>query len=172
MKVKVLGEAGYEFALLGLSLSRHTPIEEMPDVANKLADKDGGHNKFLESICVWIDVTAPRYWWQQFDTYRIGITKQSESTMYTIVKRPLTQDDFEGYLPQFTLDRMNELIKNKDWQQAKRELPESFLQRRIVRTCYKELRHMRQQRKAHKLPEWHLFLDVLDEQLAIPEFLR
>lgn len=172
MKVKVLGEAGYEFALLGLSLSYNMPVKKMQEVADRLASKDGGHNKFLESICVWIDVTAPRYWWQQLDTYRIGVTKQSESTMHTLTKRPLTQDDFDGHLPQATLDRLNELIASKNWKQAKRELPESFLQRRIVCTNYKALRHMRQQRKTHKLPEWHLFLDALDEQLAMPEFLE
>ena len=172
VRVKVLGEYGYNFALLGLSLSHNTPIDKMPSVAARLAPKCGGHNKFLESICVWLDVTAPRYWWQQLDTYRIGVTKQSESTMHTLTKKPLTQADFEGEIPPAMLLRLNELISESDWQQAKRELPESFLQRRVVCTNYKSLQHIRRQRKSHRLKEWHIFLDALDEQLSMPRFLE
>ncbi len=69
MKVTVLEESGYQHALLGLSLSRGITLEHADRVAQRLAGKDGGHNKFLESIAVWMDITAPRYWWQQFDTY-------------------------------------------------------------------------------------------------------
>ncbi len=75
MKTKLLHEHGSQEALLGLSLSYDS--EPNIKVANQLAHKQGGHNKFLESIVVWLDITAPRYWWQEFDTYRIGITKQS-----------------------------------------------------------------------------------------------
>jgi hypothetical protein len=172
MIVKVLGEYGYEFALLGLSLSRNKPVDQMSAVAERLAPKDGGHNKFLEFIEVWIDVTAPRYWWQQADTYRVGVSKQSESTMYTITRRPLTQDDFEGEIVPSTLFWLNTLIADGDWRQVKRELPESFLQRRIIKTNYKTLKRIRGQRKAHRLPEWHTFIDALDEQLDMPELLR
>ena len=80
MKIKILKEAGYDEALLGLSLSYNTKIERMDKVAAKLYCKDGGHNKFLESICVWLDITAARYWWQEFDTYRIGVTKLGSGT--------------------------------------------------------------------------------------------
>ena len=79
MKVEILKEAGYDEALLGLSLSYGTTIERAEEVAKKIASKNGGHNKFLESIIMWIDVTAPRYWWSQMDTYRM-MTKQSQST--------------------------------------------------------------------------------------------
>jgi hypothetical protein len=65
VKIKILKEAGYDEAILGLSLSKGTSIERAKDVAVILSDKDGGHNKLLESIYIWLDVTAPRYWWQE-----------------------------------------------------------------------------------------------------------
>ena len=172
MKIHVLREAGYYEALLGLSLSYNRPVEEMEDVALKLCNKDGGHNKFLESIVVWLDITAPRYWWQQFDTYRVGVTKQSESTMHTILKRPLTQDDFEGDISWDTLAHLNLLIEGKELDQVKRELPESFLQRRVVCTNYKALRHMINQRYNHKLIEWRWFCEEMYHRLNRREFIQ
>ena len=165
MQTIILREAGYAEALLGLSLSYNAPIEKMPAVAERLAAKDDGHNKFLESIVVWLDITAPRYWWAQFDTYRVGVTKQSESTMHTALKRPLTQNDFAGWLHAETLERINQLIAARDLVQLKRELPEAFLQRRVVCTNYKALRHIACQRRGHKLTEWAQFFATLEVQL-------
>jgi hypothetical protein len=167
----VLREAGYEEALLGLSLSFNQPVDKMEPVATRLCHKDGGHNKFLETLAVWLDVTAPRYWWQQFDTYRVGMTKQSESTMHTLLRRPLTQDDFEGEIHPATVDRLNALIATKEFDQVKRELPEAFLQRRIVCTNYKTLRHMLVQRASHRLSEWQAFIGAVLHQLARPDLL-
>jgi len=99
MKVKILDERGYDWALLGLSLSFEQDPADMPRVAQKLAFRGDGHNKFLESIVLWLDITAPRYWWQQFDTYRAGVSKQSASTMHTMTRRALTQEDFEHSIP-------------------------------------------------------------------------
>jgi hypothetical protein len=157
MNIKILNESGYKEALLGLSLSYGQPISKMGSVADKLFNKDGGHNKFLESIQVWIDITAARYWWQQFDTYRIGVTKQSESTMHTIMKDFLTQDNFEGCIDSEILRILNDYIRIKEFDNLKRTLPESFLQRRIVCTNYKTLRHIIKQRHNHKLIEWKWF---------------
>jgi len=78
MDVKILEEAGYKHALYGISLSYNKDIENMEKVSKSLCKLDGGHNKFLESIVVWLEINAARYWWQEFDTYRVGITKQSE----------------------------------------------------------------------------------------------
>ena len=105
IETTVIGEYGYEQSLMGLGLSfgltadtsfedlkaearlcKDTKLEKLAKVALKLAPKDGGHNKFLESMQVWIDINAPRYWWSEFDTYRSGVTKQSASTMHTLVK--------------------------------------------------------------------------------------
>ena len=172
MIIKILSEHGYDEAMLGLSLSHNQPVENMPEVARKLAHKDGGHNKFLESMAVWIDVTAPRYWWAQADTYRAGMTKQSESTMHTLGKRQLTQMDFVAYIGNQVLDRLNELIEQKRTRQLKIELPEGFLQRRIICTNYKALRHIVGQRKNHKLREWQIFCDAVMGGLEYGEFIR
>lgn len=171
MKVEILREAGYNEALLGLSLSRKKPIKAMHAVALKLHGKDGGHNKFLESICVWLDIAMPRYWWQQFDTYRIGMTKQSESTMYTVLHRPLTQMDFARPIWRSTLIRLNTLIEIRSFDQLKLELPEGFLQRRIAMTNYKTLRNMINQRKNHKLDEWRFFCAEILDQVKRPELI-
>lgn len=163
MKIQILEECGYTSALLGISLSYNQSVIDIKNngVATKLYDKDGGHNKFLESICMWIDIDAPRYWWQQFDTYRVGTTKQSESTMHTIMRQVLTQANFQSCIPQETLDRLNYLVLNKQFDQLKVELPEGFLQRRIVCTNYKVIRNMTQQRKFHKLAEWREFIEFV-----------
>ena len=172
MRIEVLDERGHEFALLGLSLSYRQDPAKMAAVARRLAGKEGGHNKFLESIVLWLDVTAPRYWWQQFDTYRVGVTKQSESTMHTMTKRPLTQGDFEHRVPAVQLAHLNQLIADKEWKQVKWLLPESFLQRRIVCLNYMALRRMIRQRFTHKLEEWRAFIDQVLSQIAHPEFLE
>ena len=171
MKIEIMHEAGYEQALVGLSLSYKQPVENMPDVAHRIHAKEDGHNKFLESMMVWLDITAARYWWQQFDTYRVGITKQSESTMHTILKRPLTQDDFEDEIDPATLAHLNELIEKREFVQVKRELPESFLQRRVVCTNYKTLRRIIRQRGTHRLAEWQTFCETMCSALAHAEFV-
>jgi len=169
MQVKLLREAGLEEALFGLSLSYN--VAPNIKIANKLANKDGGHNKFLESIVVWLDIDAPREWWQQFDTYRCGVTKQSESTMHTLVKYFLTPEDFEPGVDQRVIDVVNECIRQKDWIKAKRNLPEGFLQRRIVCTNYKAIRGILRQREDHRLYEWKLFCSTMRLTLKHPEWL-
>jgi hypothetical protein len=171
MKVGILDECGYKFALLGLSLSYEQDPENMVKVAQQLAFRGDGHNKFLESIDLWLDITAPRYWWQQFDTYRAGVTKQSQSTMHTMTRRALTQEDFEYPIPEEFLIRLNNLIAAKDWEGTKRLLPESFLQRRVVKLNYMVLQRMIRQRKTHKLGEWRIFIALILEQVKHPEFL-
>ena len=132
MNVQILREAGYDEALLGLSLSYDQPVERMGAVAAKLAAHDSGENKFLESMIVWLDIVAPRNWWQQFGTYRVGVTKQSGSTMHTLLRRPLTQKDFATPLPDGWLPLLNSLIATRDLDRLKDYLPEGFLQRRIL----------------------------------------
>ncbi len=171
MNVEILKEAGYEEAMLGLSLSHLQPVEDMPAIAYRLAYKDAGHNKFLESIVVWLDIAAPRYWWQQFDTYRVGITKQSESTMHTLMNRKLKRSDFEYPIHLDTLRRLNELIEGGYFEMLKSDLPEGFLQRRIVCTNYKVLRHIVLQRKDHRLPEWQFFISEIRRQVGYYNWL-
>jgi len=171
MEVRILEEHGLQNALLGLSLSYNGDPEKMMKVALGLAHQQGGHNKFLESIMLWLDITAPRYWWQQFDTYRVGVTKQSESTMHTMTQRLLTQEDFEHPILESYLDYLNRLIEQKDWMLVKIGLPEAFKQRRIVAMNYKALQWMILQRKNHRLPEWQEMIGVILGQVEHPEFL-
>ena len=108
MKIKILYETDLNLALFGLGLSHgltsgmeYGAFLENKDlqsrlytVAVTLAPLGKGHNKFLESIQVYLDLQLPRYAWVDADTYRVGITKQSEATNHTITKRVLTQEDF------------------------------------------------------------------------------
>jgi len=161
--VKTINICGAEEAILGLSLSYNQPMDKMDRVADRLAHKGNGHNKFLESICVWQDITAARDWWSQFDTYRIDITKQSESTMHTINKKPLTQENFATRVKEDYLEYINNLIEDKaPVAIIKKALPESFLQRRIVRTNYMTLQSIVRQRHNHKLGEWHCYCSHLE----------
>ena len=165
-------EAGYREAMLGLSLSHNQPPSAMPKVAQKLYNKDGGHNKFLESIVVWLDITAPRYWWCQADTYRAGVTKQSGSTMHTLMSRNLTHDDFAQPISPGTLVALNCLRESGQFERLKNELPEGFMQRRIVCTNYQTIRRMIKQRRTHRLKEWHIFIEEMLQQLQRTDFLE
>jgi len=171
MKVRIIKEHGYSSALLGLSLSYDQDPARMSSVAEKLRFKGDGHNKFLEMIVVWMDIDAPRYFWQQFDTYRIGVTKQSESTMHTMTARPLQQDDFEHPIPKAHLQHLNALVADERWQMVKRDLPESFLQRRVVCLNYMILQRIIRQRKTHRLAEWRTFIDEVLRQTEHTELL-
>lgn len=196
MRVKVLGEYGFEWALLGLSKSfkdRSIPHEEwwteerfnkLKKTAKGMAFNDGGHNKFLESMQIWVDIEAPRGWWQEFDTYRVGVTKQSDSTMHTIQRRPTTLEDYElgthpkmveGFnliLEQATAGFTNKSrLKGQVLQEVKWNLPEGYLQSRVVNLNYKVLRGMFIQRWDHNLKQWQVFIKSMREQLEYPELL-
>ena len=173
MKVIVLSEHGDQEAKLGISLSYNTEVDakKLADVAMKLAHKGEGHNKFLESMAVWLDVDAPRYWWQQFDTYRVGVTKQSESTMHTMTKRLLTQEDFSHHMSAGHLSTLNLWIDQGKWNTVKWNLPESFLQRRIVCLNYMALQRIIRQRITHRLVEWQDFIKQVLEQVEYPRYL-
>ena len=170
--VRIISEHGFDEAALGLSLSYEREADNMPPVMRRLYAADGGHNKFLESIYLWIDVTAPRHFWQQFDTYRVGITKQSGSTMHTLTRRPVTQADFETAIPDETLARLNALIAAKDLHALKNELPEGYLQRRIVCLNYKALRNIIAQRRTHRNKPWQVFCQAMIEQSRHTAFLE
>lgn len=170
MIVQILNECGYFPALLGLSLSYNQDVGKMPAVAGKLKDKYVGHNKFLESIYLWVDVTAPRYWWAQADTYRLT-TKQSESTMHTIMRNEFTDEDFEGGMMPEILNILNAYRDEKNFDAIKRYLPESYLQRRVWVMNYMVLKNIIRQRETHKLEEWQYFINQMKEQVENPELL-
>jgi len=171
MQVVKAAEAGYDAALAGLAHNKKQEPERMETVARKLAGLDGGHNKFLESIMVWLDVRAPRYWWQEADTFRLS-TKQSESTMHTLTQELLAinvsdpdsvdafiADNFEpGSCSRDTLRWIYEAAQAKDILALKRRLPEGFLQKRMWCMSYKTLRNIILQRRTHRLPHWQAFI--------------
>ena len=173
MIIDILQEAGYEQALYGLSLSYNQSfnIEKLHKTALTLSSKDKGHNKFLESIVIWMTIKAPLYWWKQFDAYRIAVTKQSESTMHTIMKQLLTQKHFEYPIYDETLQHLNNLIEANDFHQVINDLPMGFLQSRVVHTNYKVIRHIIQQRITHKLNEWTHFCTYMISYLQYSKLL-
>jgi len=171
LKITKLSEHGYEESVLGFSLSYNSTIERSKQILPKYAFGKSGESKFLEMIMIWVDVTFPRYVWSEADTYRIA-TKQSESTMHTIAKKELSQENFEDPIPEFYIDFLNTLIRNKaSLVEIKNALPEGFLQRRIWMFSYKTLQNIYIQRIDHRLPQWKQFLNTLIQSLDHPEFI-
>jgi hypothetical protein len=140
--------------------------------AATLAHKHGGHNKFLESIQLWVYVQAPRSFWSEFDTYRVGITKQSSSTMHTLSKRITTVDDYDDRIYPDTLNAFNKVLAdNPDVTTLKANLPEAWLQERVISTNYKCLQNIIAQRHDHRLKHWQDFCTQILATCAHPEFL-
>ena len=139
-----------------------------------LIAKGDSHAKVMREVVVWMVIEAPRYWWQEFDTYRVGVMEMSTSTMHKILASPLTLDDFErgSDIPLYVIDYLNSLIRKGDLLQVKKNLPESFLQKRAVCFNYQVLRHIYFDRKNHKLPEWHTFIDTISLLPFYEEFIK
>lgn len=185
MIVDVLKVDGIKEALLGMGLSygltSNKNIIDMEDaklagrltkICAKCAQRGNGEDKFLRMLQIWADVTAPRFWWAEFDTYKVGAVALSESTMHTLGKRPLEMRDFESGLPIELIDWLNTYVcADSSIELKKRFLPESFLQRRIVNFNYAVFANMIRQRRKHRLPQWHYFLNKIYYGLPFPEFL-
>ena len=149
------------------------------DLMKKLAKAGSDHRKYMRQIFVSVDITAPIYWWKEFDTYKVGTVANSTSTMHTIHKKEFTMDDFshehlwgkakvlleEYIIPTLNDDRECYLeSKNKDdWWQMIQLLPSSYNQKRTVTMNYENLVNMYHARKNHKLNEWHEFCDWIKE---------
>lgn len=148
----------------------------------KLVKAGSSHRKHLRLIDAWIEIQAPLYWWNEFDTYRLGVDKVSESTMHTLTKHEITTDDFEldewkdpetGDLPkplEDFIDWIERWRKISDVQKLKEVLPSAYLQTRIVKCSYEALNAMYHDRKNHKLKEWRQFCKAL-EDLPYSEFI-
>jgi len=192
MNIQILEENGYESALFGMSLSFYDhkiPLKEFwtnerKEKAKKrarlLAFKQGGHNKFLESIVCHIFIQASRSFWQEYDTYRVGVTKQSSSTMHTLSKRFVTHEDFEANTISLTIWAFNNVLGNyknsnhphyKDITYIKDNLPEGWLQERIVMVNYKTLQNILYQREGHRLKYWQEHKQEILSQLEHPELV-
>ena len=150
------------------------------DLARRLIIGGPPHRKFLRQICVWVDISAARFWWNEFDTYKIGTSANSESTMHTLLKEPITLDMFEfdtnlesdilalastyvfeEYINgledtrKYIADLTDIKLKNKYLSLLKSMLPESFIQTRTVCLNYEVLSNMYYWRKDHRLPQWN-----------------
>ena len=138
----------------------------------KLVKSGTDHRKFMRMITVYVDITAPIYWFKEFDTYKIGSVSNSTSTMHTIHKKEFTLDDFSyEHLDDFSLKYLEQTImylnamremylenKNKHyWWQMIQLLPSSYNQKRTVMLNYEVLSNMYRSRKNHKLDEWRTF---------------
>lgn len=138
----------------------------------KLVKAGPDHSKFMRFITVTFDVIAPRYWWAEFSTYKVGTVANSCSTMHRIHAKEFTLDDFshEHLLPggKDTLEEFIEWLNvcrgffietndKKYWWQMIQLLPQSYNQRRTVLLNYAVLRNMYHARKEHKLDEWRDF---------------
>ena len=127
------------------------------------------HRKFLRQIFISVDITAPLYWWKEFDTYKVGTVADSCSTMNKLKDTPITMDCFEmgdyceffetpwknlvGLLDQCRKE-YNETKDKRYWKELIRLLPESWLQKRTVTMNYENVANMYSQRMNHKLIEW------------------
>lgn len=187
MRVWLMKEFGYEEALFGIGLSygkvsgyatpedaqQHDEWSRLCELAPTLALYGaGGHDKFLRQIGVVLDITAPLYWWKQMDTYKVGTVAQAESTMHTLLKKPITKDCFEsGQVPDFYINFLEGVRQDGDFGKLNACLPQSWLQRRIWTGNYAVLKNIILQRENHKLPEWKFFFDALFPALGHPELL-
>lgn len=133
-----------------------------------LSKAGSDHGKFLRMINVTCDITAPLYWYKEFDTYKVGTVANSCSTMHKIHAKEFTMDDFScEWCPGFTNGVVETLeawrkayLETKDkkyWYAMIQLLPSSYNQRRTVQMNYQVLKNMYHARKNHKLDEWHEF---------------
>lgn len=135
------------------------------------------HRKFMRMITVYLDITAPLYWWKEFDTYKVGTVANSCSTMHKITDKPFELDDFSHEHLGFqsvrvlkdTIKVMNdfreEFIKDhekENWWQMIQLLPSSYNQKRTVMLNYEVLANIYKSRRHHKLDEWHTLCDRIE----------
>lgn len=162
----------------------------------RLAKGGSDHGKWRRMVHVSMDVTAPLYWWKEFDTYKVGTVANSCSTMYTIHKKEFEKDDFScehiiqpddmssllfispnAYFEDLIgllNDCRNLYLETHDkkyWWQMIQLLPSSYNQKRTIDLNYETLANIYRQRRNHKLDEWHQFCDMIEEDLPYSEFI-
>ncbi len=145
-------------------------------LATKLAKAGSDHRKFLRQIFVTMDITAPLYWWKEFDTYKVGTVANSTSTMHKIQAKEFAREDFSiDRLSPDALAVMDSLIaylecervkfvetkEKSHWHNLIQLLPSSFNQMRTVSMNYEVLINIYYARKTHKLAEWHTLCDEI-----------
>ena len=145
------------------------------DFGHRLAVSGSDHRKFLRQVFVTVDITAPLYWWKEFDTYKVGTVANSTSTMHKIHAKAFERDDFshdrldEGGLAlldatvSYLEAERQKFIANKEdrqpWHNMIQMLPSSYNQMRTVTLNYENLINIYYARRNHKLAEWHTLCD-------------
>lgn len=144
------------------------------NLAKKLCKAGSDHRKFIRQILVSVDITAPLYWWKEFDTYKVATVANSTSTMHKIHSRPFEMSDFScdrltdggvkalESLLEYLEDCRIKFVETKDkayWYDIIQLLPESYNQTRTITMNYENLLNMYYARKNHKLAEWHTYCD-------------
>lgn len=147
-------------------------------LAKRLCKAGTDHRKFVRMIFVSVDVTAPMYWWKEYDTYKVATVANSTSTMHKITSKPFELSDFStDHMNQQGIDAINEVIKvleelrlqyleTKDktiWYTIIQLLPSSYNQMRTCTLNYETLVSIYHARKNHKLQEWHTYCDWIEE---------
>ena len=147
------------------------------DLAKRLRKAGSDHRKFLRQVMVSVDITAPIYWWKEYDTYKVATVANSTSTMHKIHSKPFELDDFshdhltpDGLeLLTFIISRLEEIRlrfveekKKEDWYDLIQLLPSSYNQMRTCTLNYETLINIYHARKNHKLQEWHTFCDWIE----------
>lgn len=145
-------------------------------LARRLSRAGSDHRKFLRQIFVTVDITAPMYWWKEYDTYKVGTVANSTSTMHKIHSKPIERSDFSlDKMSDETLEFFDSIIaqleqlrikyvETKDkqlWYDIIQLLPSSYNQMRTCTMNYENLISMYYARKSHKLDEWHVFCDFI-----------
>lgn len=144
------------------------------DLAKRLRRAGSDHRKFVRQIFVSVDITAPMYWWKEYDTYKVATVANSTSTMHKIHSRPFSIDDFShdhmtaetlAYM-QTVVDRLEQIRlkymegkQKEDWYDMIQLLPSSYNQMRTCTMNYETLINIYYARRNHKLAEWHTFCD-------------
>lgn len=151
--------------------------ERDKSLATRLAKAGSDHRKFLRQIFVSMDITAPLYWWKEFDTYKVGTVANSTSTMHKIQAKEFSRDDFShekmsedclavldgviGYL-ESERNKFNETKDKAHWHNMIQLLPTSYNQLRTVSLNYEVLISIYYARRYHKLDEWHTFCEAIE----------
>lgn len=166
------------------------------DLMTRLRNAGTDHRKFMRMVTVYFDITAPLYWWKEFDTYKVGTVANSCSTMHKIAEKEFTFDDFScehlerrasltlkkviddlNYYREYYISLAKQNVSGSDtkakdiWWQMIQLLPSSYNQRRTVMLNYEVLANIYKSRRNHKLDEWHTFCDWI-ESLPYSELIR
>ena len=144
------------------------------DLAMRLAKAGSDHRKYLRMVFVSVDVTAPLYWWKEYDTYKVATVANSTSTMHKIHSKPFSMDDFScDHMTDGTKKFMETVVAELEnirlrFKETKSKddmiqlLPSSYNQMRTCTFNYETLINIYRARKNHKLAEWHTFCDWIE----------